>query len=127
MSRPSGDEERESATINAEQSARKRAVAAGRAAERLVALGLDRLEGLSLWALEQAAEVQPESDRLRTAERRLSRLRSLAAPLPRVVRRVVAGSTYFGSRWGTEAARSAKEIMGDTSEFLTSDRESQTD
>jgi hypothetical protein len=123
MSLPSGDEERTSPQSSSEQAIRERAGAAGRTAERLVSLVLDRLEGLSLWALEQAAEAQPESDRLRTAEQRLSRVRSFASPLPRVAGRLVAGSTYFGSRWGPEAARSAKEILGDTSEFLNPDRE----
>ncbi len=120
MSHPSGDK-------SDEQAIRERAVAAGRAAERVVALALDRLEGLSLWALEQAADAQPESDRLRTAEQRLSRARSFAAPLPRVAGRLVAGSTYFGGRLAPEVVRSAKEILGETSEFLNSDRDPQDD
>jgi len=127
MSRPSGDKKPSIVQRSDEQTIQKRAVAAGRTAERFLTLALDRLEGLSLWALEQAAEAQPESNRLRVTERRLSRARSFAAPLPRIAGRVVAGSTYFGGRWAPEVARSAKEILGDTSEFLNSGRESQDD
>ena len=110
-----------------EQTIRKTAAAAGRTAERLVAFTVARLEDLSLCALEQAAGAQPESERLRMAEQRLNRLRSFAAPLPRIAGRVAAGSTYFGIRWSIVAADAAKEIRGETSAFLNSDPGSQED
>ena len=88
---------------------------------------LDRLESLALWALEQAADVDPGAERLRTAEHRLNRLRACAAPLPRTTGRLVAGSTYFGSRWAPEVTRAAREILSDTSAFLNADPEAQDD
>ena len=128
MSHRSGDEPKTTGARTDEDSlVRKRASTAGRKTERLVGSALDRLESLSLWALEQAADVHPEADRLRTADQRLNRLRSLVAPLPRTAGRLVAGSTYFGCRWAPEVTRAAKEILSDTSAFLNADPEAQDD
>jgi hypothetical protein len=110
-----------------ERITRERAMAAGRAAERLLAFELGRLEDLSLWALEQAAGMQPDSERLRVAEQRLNQLRSLTTPLPRILGRLAAGSAYFGLRLSAEAARGAKEIRDDTSAFLSSDPQPKED
>jgi hypothetical protein len=110
-----------------EQAHRRRATAAGQTAERLVALALDKAAGLSLWALEQAATVQPESDRLRTAERRLTRLRSAVDPLPRLSGRLIAGSTYFGTRLAPEVARAAREITSETTAFMRAQSEAPDD
>lgn len=110
-----------------EHAHRRRATAAGQTAERLVTLALDKATGLSLWALEQAATVQPESDRLRTAERRLTRLRSVADPLPRLTGRLVTGSTYFGTRFAPEVARAAREITSETTAFMRSQPEAPDD
>jgi hypothetical protein len=128
VSHRSGDEPKTTgARTDEEVLVRRRAATAGRATERLVASALDKLESLSLWALEQAAEVHPGGDRLRTADQRLNRLRSLAAPFPRTAGRVVAGSTYFGCRWAPEVTRAAKRILSDTSAFLDADPEAQDD
>ena len=110
-----------------ERTSRQVAAVAGRAAERLTGLALEQLEGLSLWALEQAAASRPGDDDVRTAEERLRRLRARAVPLPRLARRVVAGSTYFGLRWGREIAHAAREIKTETSAFLNADAEPQED
>jgi hypothetical protein len=109
------------------QATRRRAAAAGRATDRFVAFALERLEDLSLWALEQAAEGRPGDERLRRAEERLGQLRSLAAPLPRVTGRLVAGSSYFGMRWLPEVVGAAKKIRRETSAFLKSEPEAQED
>jgi hypothetical protein len=119
MSRPSGDEPvGVSADTPDDHETRRRAAAAGRAAERVVGSVLDKLEGLSLWALEQTAESEPESERVQSAESRLQRARRMAAPLPRNANRLVAGSTYFAFRFAPEALHSARAIMRDTSAFL---------
>jgi len=82
---------------------------------------LDKLEGLSLWALEQTAEGAPESERLKSAEHRLGRARRMASPLPRNTGRLVAGSTYFAFRWAPEALQSARAILRETSAFLNAE------
>jgi len=108
-----------------EQTNRRMATTAGNGVARALAFVLDRLEDMALRALEQAAAAEVDSDRLRVAEKRLTALRSFAAPLPRLAARLVAGSTYFAVRWTPEAVRSAREILSDTSEFLGSDRDAQ--
>jgi hypothetical protein len=124
MSQPSGDEP---VTTGVQASAghetRRRAAAAGRAAEQAIDAVLDRLEGLSLWALEQAAESRPESDRVRSAESRLHRVRRMTAPLPRNANRLVAGSAYFALRWAPEALSSARDALRETSAFLNAEPE----
>jgi hypothetical protein len=124
VSRPSGDEEVDMSTVpSGDHEARRRAAAAGRAAERAVASVLDRLEGLSLWALEQAAECRPQSGQVRSAETRLNHARRMTAPLPRNANRLVAASTYFASRWAPEALSSAREALRETSAFLEADQQ----
>lgn len=100
---------------------RRRAAAAGRSAERVVGMLLDRLEGVSLWALEQTAESAPESERIRSAEERLDQMRRMTVPLPRKTGRLVAGSTYFAFRWTPAALRSAQEIWRESSAFLNAE------
>ena len=104
-----------------DQAARTRAAAAGRTAERLADAVLDKLEGLSLWALEQAAESRPESGQVRSAEARLRRARRMATPLPRNANRLVAATTYFASLWAPEALRAARQALRDTSAFLNAE------
>jgi hypothetical protein len=122
MPHPSGDEQADMSTVpSGDQAARRRAAAAGRTAERVVDSVLDRLEGLSLWALEQAAECRPESRQLRSAEARLNHGRRMTAPLPRNVNRLVAASTYFAARWAPEALSSAREALRETSAFVNAE------
>ena len=97
------------------------ASAAGRIAEGAVKFALDQAEGVSLWALEQAAVVQPDSVLLHTVERRVRRLRPLAAPLPRVVRRTTAATVHFGICWGPEIVRGSRRVAGEAASFVRSD------
>jgi hypothetical protein len=106
---------------------RNRSAAAGRAADRMTASLLGRVEGLSLWAFEQAAAMRPEHERLASAERCVRELQSLASPLPRLVGRLVAGSAYFGMRWPPEALRTANDIRREASAFVASGAKEQED
>jgi hypothetical protein len=97
------------------------AAAVGQIAEGAVTFGLDQVEGLSLWALEQAAVVQPDSALVKTVERRVRRLRPLAAPLPRVARRATAATAYFGICWGPEIVRGSRRVAGEAASFVRPD------
>lgn len=123
MSHRSGDEPGGVSARALDEQTRRRATAAGRTAERVVGAVLDKLEGLLLWALEQTAESAPESERLRSTEQRLNRMRRMTAPLPRSSGRLVAGSTYFAFRWTPEALRSARETLRESSAFLNAEPE----
>jgi hypothetical protein len=94
------------------------ASAVGRVAGDAVEIALDRAEGVSLWALEQAAVVQPDSTLVRTAERGVRRLRPLASPLPRTVRRTTAAATYFAIRTAPELVRAARRAAAETASFV---------
>jgi len=120
MSHPSGGE---LAGANALDDTRRRATAAGRTAERVVGEALDKFGDLVLWVLECTAESAPESDRVRSADRRLNQLRRMTTPLPRTTGRLVAGSTYFAFRWTPEALRSARAILREASAFLNAEPE----
>ncbi len=94
------------------------ASAAGRIAGEAVELLLDRAEGVSLWALEQAAVVQPDSALVRTAERGVGRLRPLASPLPRTAQRTAAAASYFAIQTAPELVRAARRAAAETASFV---------
>jgi hypothetical protein len=121
--RPSGDEPADEGARERDDETRRRAAVAGRSAERVVGMLLDRLEGVSLWALEQTATGAPDSERVRSAEERLDQMRRMTVPLPRKTGRLVAGSTYFAFRWTPEALRSAREIWRESTAFLNAEPE----
>lgn len=94
------------------------ATAVGKVAEEAVELVLDRAESVSLWALEQAAVVQPDSTLVRAAERGVRGLRPLAAPLPQTARRATAAVSYFAIRTAPELVRTARRVAAETASFV---------
>jgi hypothetical protein len=89
----------------------------------VVGEALDRFGDLVLWVLECTAETAPESDRVRSADRRLKP----AAPDDDASAAhhgsVGCGSTYFAFRWTPEALRSARAILREASAFLNAEPE----
>jgi hypothetical protein len=94
------------------------AAALGRVAGETVELALDRAERVSLWALEQAAVVQPDSALVHTAERGIRRLRPLTAPLPRTARRATAAATYLAIRTAPGVVRVTRRLTAETASFV---------
>jgi len=91
-------------TERPEDLARRTAVAIGDEVESAAARLVDRVEDLSLLVMERIAGAAPRSVALSELHRVVAKLRRLAAPMPRLAGRVVAG-TYFGLRMGMELYR----------------------